>query len=83
MSKLLETAPADVAARVAAVVLTDEDVLVLVSTDIAEDGACYGERWLALTAQRLVLLTSDDESVCIRWMRSFECTMSRLSVAVV
>ena len=66
MSKLLETAPADVAARVAAVVLTDEDVLVLVSTDIAEDGACYGERWLALTAQRLVLLTSDDESVCIR-----------------
>ena len=59
MSKLLETAPADV-------VPTDEDVLVLVSTDIAEDGACYGERWLALTAQRLVLLTPDDESVCIR-----------------
>ncbi|HIG16140.1 MAG TPA: hypothetical protein EYQ31_01940 [Candidatus Handelsmanbacteria bacterium] len=56
MSKLLETAPADVAARVAAVVPTDEDVLVMVSTDIAEDGACYGERWLALTAQRLVVM---------------------------
>jgi hypothetical protein len=48
-TRLLESAPAEVEARLAAILPQGEDLLVLVSADIAPDGASYGERWVAMT----------------------------------
>ena len=64
-TRLLESAPAEVEARLAAILPQGEDLLVLVSADIAPDGASYGERWVAMTPGWLVVMTADEEPLCV------------------
>ena len=54
ITRMLEPAPQDVEERLAAVVPTGEQMLVRVSVDMSADGSCYGDSWVAMTAQRLI-----------------------------
>ena len=63
--RLLEAAPIDVEARLAAVVAEGEEVLVRISTDIAPDSGTYAACWVALTASRLILLEGADTAVSV------------------
>ena len=64
-TRSLESALAEVEARLAAILPQGEDPLVLVSADIAPDGTSYGERWVAMTPGWLVVMTADEEPLCV------------------
>jgi ATP-binding cassette subfamily B protein len=60
ITRMLEPAPQDVEERLAAVVPTGEQTLVLVSVDMSADGSCYDDSWVAITAQRLIVLLPEN-----------------------
>ncbi len=64
-ARLLEPTPDHIEARLDAVIAEDEEVLVRVSADMAPDAARLGDRWLAMTAKRLVILTADEEPLSV------------------